>query len=254
MGLVQYGLAERGRGDRDARPLQEQGQLGADAKARQFFAGDDDRLLRRRDQLGRLGQRFLQCSHVARNGLLLARLDLDASAHEVSRQLQVHRAAVPQASGQGAVDLTLGGVGIGDDRRRAGDLAEDVELALEAADLVVEEGFAAPLAHPRPAADDDHGRSLGERLCRRVHDLEAADAIGHAQGTDAVDAGIGVGGVSSPLLVRAVDDRELGSLQLVIEPQHVVAGDAEDVPHAQLGQPADEVRPDRGAAHVASSR
>ena len=102
-----------------------------------------------------------------------------------------------------------------------------------------------PLAQAGRAADDHHRRFLGIGPGDRVAQAQPAHAIGHADGADAVDAGVGVGGEAGAVFAGAADQSQRAVLHQRVERQHVIAGDAEDVADAVILQPADQVVADR---------
>ena len=71
--------------------------------------------------------------------------------------------------------------------------------------------------------------------------FKPADAIGDADGAEAAHAGVGIGGEAGALLVAGVDEAQLAPGELVVEPEHVIARDAEHVAHAVGVEPLDEV-------------
>ena len=172
-------------------------------EASELLAREDDRLPSCGNERGRLGERLLEGGLVARVRLHAGGDDLDRGVDEVAWQLEVDRPAQAEACGERPVDDSLGALGVGDDGRRARDLAEHHELAFEAADLVVEQRVMDALPHPRATADHDHGGPLGVRLGRRVDDLEPADAVRDAHRADAVRARVAVGSEAGALLVGA---------------------------------------------------
>ena len=100
---------------------------------------------------------------------------------------------------------------------------------------------------PGAPADHDHRRLLGIGPGDRIAEAQPAHAIGHADRADAVDPGVGVGGKAGAVLARAADQPQRALFHHRVERQHVVAGDAENVPHAVVAQTADKVLADRNA-------
>ena len=76
--------------------------------------------------------------------------------------------------------------------------------------------------------------------------FKPADAIGDADRAQAAHAGVGIGGEAGALLVAGVDEAQLALGELVVEPQHVIARDAEHMAHAVRVEPLDEVLADGG--------
>ncbi len=112
--------------------------------------------------------------------------------HHVPRQLDVARPTPPHHRGQHPVDLPQGRVRIvqfGLGQRSA----EHLRLGLELLHPMVQQRVGEPLAHARCAADDHHRRLFGVGPGNRVAQAQPPHAIRHADGADAVDAGVGVG-------------------------------------------------------------
>ena len=74
-----------------------------------------------------------------------------------------------------------------------------------------------------------------------------ADAIGDAHHAQAVQARIAIGGETRALLIAGGDDFEVGLQHLIVKPEDVIAGNAEDMPHAVRPQPLDQVFADRNS-------
>ena len=144
-----------------------------------------------------------------------------------------------------AVDLAEGDGRVDQFGRGDAQLLEHLELRAEVAHLVVEQRIVDALGQPRSAADDDDRRLFGVGPGDGVADREAADAVGDADRTQAVDAGIGVGREAGAVFARAADDVDRAFFELAVERQDVVAGNAEDVLQAVILQPADQVLADR---------
>ena len=77
-----------------------------------------------------------------------------------------------------------------------------------------------------------------------LHRLRPADAVGHADAAQAVEPGVGVGGEPGVVLAGHPDQLDRALLDHLVERQHVVAGDAEDVLDPQRVQPVDQVLAD----------
>ena len=79
-------------------------------------------------------------------------------------------------------------------------------------------------------------------------DIQPADTVGHADRAEAADAGIGIGGEARSLLVASVDEAQLALGELIVEPEHVIARDAEHMAHAKRVKLLDEIFADGGCA------
>ena len=222
------------------------GQVVVDAEARQLLAREDDRLAGRRQERGGLGEGLGEGGLVRHLGLVADGDGLDAAVDQVARQLQVDRplgaAGRLPASGRWSrwalsASVTMAAAQV--TSRKISSWLSKLRI------LWWRSGSRTPLRHPRATADDDDGRLLGEGLGRRVDDLEPAHAVGHAERADAVHPRIGVRGEAGALLVGRVDERELRLLEAVVEAQHVVARDPEDMSHAERDEPVDQIAPHR---------
>ena len=165
-------------------------------------------------------------------------------ADDVARQLQIDRPLVAQRGVQHAVDLRAGGVGIFQRRMGHGDLREDAPLRVELAHLVVEQGIALALIHPRRAADDHDRRFFRKRPGDRVHHFQPAHAIRHAHRAQPADARIGIRREARALFVACRDRLERALPELLVKAEDVIARDAKDVADAVRREPFDEVAAD----------
>ena len=71
--------------------------------------------------------------------------------------------------------------------------------------------------------------------------FQSAHAVGDADRAQAAHAGVGIGGEAGALLVAGVNEAQLAAGELVVEPEHVIARDAEHMAHAMGVEPLDEV-------------
>ena len=246
MDLADDTFSEERRGDGDPCGFGQRDRIGLEPVALQLDARDDHRGLGLLDPLDRLADRLGQCRWIAdarRGGVGADRIGDDVD--HVARQLDVDRALLPEADVEDPVDLAEGGVGIGDLGARRRHLLEDFELRRPLTDAVMEKWPFAPFAQARSPGDHHHRALLRPGPGGRVDDREPPHAVGDAQGADAVDPGIGVGGVAGAVLARAIDQLERALLEHRVEPEHIVARHAEDMAERIVTEAADQVFPDR---------
>ena len=246
MDLTDDALAEECRSNRDPCRLGQRDRVGLEPEALQLDAGDDHRRLRLLDPLDRLADRLGQGRRIAcarRGGIGADRIGHNVD--HVTRQFDVDRSLLPEADVEDSVDLAEGSVGIGDLGARRRHLLEDLELRRPLTDAVMEEGAIAPFAQARGPGDHPHGALLRPGAGGRIDHREPPHAVGDAQRADAVDPGIGIGGVAGAVFARAVDQLERALLEHRVEAEDVVAWDAEDVAEGVVAKPADQVFPDR---------
>ena len=88
----------------------------------------------------------------------------------------------------------------------------------------------------RAAAQDQQRHALGERARDRVHHVVPAGAVGDAHDADATGrARVAVGGEADAGLVRQRHDAQPAArAEAQEEPEHEIAGDAEEVRDADL--------------------
>ena len=246
MHLADHALGEHRGRHRDARRLGERDHVGLQPEAVQLDAGDDDRAAGGSDPPGRLAHGLGEGVGIAPSRRMVVGADLVGhDRDDVARQLEVDRPLVPVGHVEQEVDVAEGRGGIDDLPARQADLVEDLELRPPLAHAVVEPGVVRPLGDARGAGDEDHGALLGRRAGDRVRERQAAHAVGDAHRAHAMHARVGVGGEPGAVLPRAVHEVERAVLEHRVEGEHVVAGQAEDVPDPVVGEPADEVLPDR---------
>src|SRR5262245_10700187 len=105
-------------------------------------------------------------------------------------------------------------------------------------------GHSDAFREPGGAGQQDDGRAFC--ICARngIDAVQAAHAIRDAGGADSVDAGIGIGSEPGAVFTGRPDVSDGGTFDELIEREHVIAGNTEDVAHPQLVQPIDHGRPD----------
>jgi hypothetical protein len=168
----------------------------------------------------------------------------------VSRQLEIHRTLEPVGRVEEVVDVAESRGGVDDFEAGGTELFEYVELRAPLPNPVVEQRVAAPLGEPGRSRDHDDRALLGVGPGDRVGDAQAPHAVGDADRAHPVHAGIGVGREARGVLAGAVDEFERGMLEHAVEGKHVVARQAEHMPQPVVGQPPDQVLPDRHAGHA----
>jgi hypothetical protein len=168
------------------------------------------------------------------------------SGHDVRGQLQINRPGVLDAGGEGVVDQARGLRGVGEHGRLLRHLPEDVALQVHVTERMVQEVWVepAPQGDFRPAAYHHEGHPLGVRPGHGVVYAETSDAVGETNGAKAGHAGVSVRRVSRVKLVAGRDHRDVAPFQDVEEGEDVVTRHAEDVPGAELFEPARQVGPD----------
>ena len=110
---------------------------------------------------------------------------------------------------------------------------------------MVQQWIRSPFVHSRCTADDDYGRFLCECTGDGIAETEATDTIRDTDGTDPIDAGISVGGVSRAIFASAPDDIERALFEHSIELKDEIAGDTEDIRQSEILKSLDEVAADR---------
>ena len=246
MPLADDALVLHGGGHGDARPLGQRQQPVLQAETMDFHPGEDHRPPRGGDPPHGFGHRLGE--HLGIAGGLLDVPHVGSGRHgkdHVAGQLDVARPPITQHGGQDAVDLAEGDLrivqhGVGD-----AEAVEDLGLGAEILDLVVQEGIVEALPQAGRPADDHDRRLLGIGAGDRIAEAQPTYAIGHADGADAVDARVGVGGEAGAVLAGAADDAQRAALDLRIEREHVIARHAEHVADAAFAQPPDQVLADR---------
>ena len=98
------------------------------------------------------------------------------------------------------------------------------------------------------AADDQHWHLFGKGFGSGIGHLQAAYTVSHAHHPQSIQAGVGIGGETRALLVAGVDGLERAAVQLLVKAEHIVARNAEDVPHAVRVEPLDEIFADGGCS------
>ena len=238
-------LAQDRRRDRHPGLLGQGEQLVLETEAVDLDVGQDHRPLGRGEhRLGlveRLAERLGVARRQADRGPVRRQLP---GVDLVAGDLQVDRPLVPERRLEHPVDLVEGRQRVVEHGRGDRDLLEDLELRLEPLDLVVQERVPRPLREPRRAAQHDHRRLLRISAGDAVAEREPADAVGHADATQAVQPGVRVGGEPGGVFARHADDLKRPVFEHLVEGQNVVAGDAEDVPDPQRGQAIDQVAAD----------
>ena len=124
----------------------------------------------------------------------------------------------------------------------------DVDLHAVVAKRVVQELILLTIAEIGPAGDGDHRDSLRERTRNRVQQTEAPNRIGDAHRADIVHTGVRVRRVSGAQLAAGSDELDVALDDLVHQPEHVVAGNAEDVPYPDLAETLDQIGSDSPAS------
>ena len=99
------------------------------------------------------------------------------------------------------MNLGRGGLFVEKNCRGDGDFIVHALLRLEGFHLVMQQRVLLPVLHARPAGDDDDRALFRVRAGDGVEDVQAADAVGHADQADAVEARIRVGGEAGAGLV-----------------------------------------------------
>ena len=226
-------FAHDGCRDRDVGLCGEPYQGALQPEPMHFHVGQDDRLARAINHCNRLRQRLAQCVAVALLVKFPRRVMRNAGQrNQVTRQLDVNGTLVTQRRVQHAIDFLKGALRIAQDGGSNGQLLENLFLGVELAHLVVEQRILFPFLHPRRAADDHDRRFLCERFGRGVGHLQSADAIGDADGAQSAHTGVGVGRKTSALFIASIDNAKRAVKKLFVKAEHVIAGDAKNVPHA----------------------
>ena len=221
----------------------------------QFDAGDDDGLLGGRDPRHRLLHRLGERVGIAsRFGVGVGPDLVGHDAHDVAGQFQVDRSFLAVSRVEEEVDVAEGGGRIDDLAAGGADLFEHVQLRPPFPHPMVQQRVVDPFAETWRTRDQDHRALLGVGSRDRVGEAQGSHAIGHADGTHAVDPRIGIGGEARAVFAGAVDEVERAVLEHAVEGEHVVTRQAEDVADAIVGEPADQVLPDRQAGDTLRPR
>lgn len=77
----------------------------------------------------------------------------------------------------------------------------------------------------------------GDGVCH----FQPADAIGDAQRAQAAHARVSVGAKTGALLVAGDDGLERAAAKLLVKAEHVIAGNAKDMPHTVRAEAPDEI-------------
>ena len=135
--------------------------------------------------------------------------------------------------GTGTLDRTLVEHGL-----VAGDLAEDGELAVHRARLMMQQKTARALARARRAGDDHDRRALGIGACDRVDEIERTRAVGHDSNADAAMIARGsVGSEADARLMAQLEMRQDAALfNHFVKRQNEITGNAENLFRAVILQ------------------
>ncbi len=174
--------------------------------------------------------------------------------HHVARNLDVHRPLVALARGEHAIDFTKCRGGVGELGHGDAQFFEHVVLRAQVAHHVVQQGVVLPLAEAGGTGNHHHRRLFRIRPRDAVAHAQSAHAVRHAQGAHAVDPRVGVRRKAGAIFPRAADRFEVALFEQRVEAEHIVARDAEHMPHAVIGKPLNEILANRRMrfGHVAS--
>ncbi len=236
-GLLQQATAHEGGHHRHAERARELGDLPLDAVAADFDVDDHHRLTRRGEAIENLVGTFGKRGAVggaARQYRHRAGLGID----QIARELDIDRQRLLQRAAQHAGDLRRRRRRIVEHGLVAGDLAVDGKLGVDGARLVVQQEAGGPLLRARRASDHHHRRALRVSAGDRVDQVEGAGAIGDDGDAEAlVVARGGIGREADRRLVaERVARQDFRFLDDLVERQHEIAGDAEDLPGAVVLQ------------------
>ena len=166
----------------------------------------------------------------------------DAALDHVAMDLEIARALLAPDRLHHLVHGLGGGADVVEQARRAGELAVDAQLRLDLLRLVVDQRAELALLVARTAAQHQQRHALGERSRDRVHHVVSARAVGDAHDADATGrARVAVGGEADARLVRQRHDAEPAArAEAQEEPQHEIAGDAEEMRDPDLAEVGDQ--------------
>ena len=173
---------------------------------------------------------------------------LDLGVHHVAGKLDIDRQRLLKRAAQHARDIGMRRGGIGQHGLVAGKFLEDRELAVDGARLMMQQEAAGALARARRAGDHHHRRALGIGAGDRIDQVEGAGAIGdHGNAEAAVIAHGGIGGEADRRLMAEGELRQdAGLFDHLVERQHEIARDAEDLPRAVILQALEQRGGERG--------
>ena len=114
--------------------------------------------------------------------------------NHVVGHFDVNRTFVPQTCLNATDNLRSGALLIEQHRTRHRDFIVDAALRFESFNLVMKKRIFFAIFAAGRAAHNHNGRLLGVCARNRVHNIESAYAVGHANQTDAINARISVGG------------------------------------------------------------
>ena len=246
MHLADHALGEQRRRHRDPRRLRKPHHVFLKPVPVQLDAGDDHGPLRLLDPGHRLLHRLRQRARIALHQRRRIGTDLIRHhAHHVARQFEVHRSLQPMRRVEQVVDVAKRRRRIDDLAAHGTDLLEHVELRVPLPHAVVEQRIVHPLTDARRTGNEHDGAFLGIGAGDRIGEAQPTHAIRHAHRPHAIHAGIGIGRESRTVLAGAVHEIERAVLEHAVEGKHIVAGQPEHVPDAIVGEPADQILPDR---------
>ena len=142
--------------------------------------------------------------------------NVDRPIHHVVRHLDIDRPLMPQARLHATDDFLGRALLVQQDRGGNGHFVIHPPLRVERLYLVMQQRIFLPILSAWRPADDHHRRFLRVRAGNRIHDVQPADAIGHADQPNAVDPAVRIGGEPGARLVahrdrlnfRAIEPRE----------------------------------------------
>ena len=108
--------------------------------------------------------------------------------------------------------------------------------------------------HSRGSANDNHRGFFREGARGGIGHLQPADAIGHTHSAQAFHARIAIGCEARALLIAGDDDLEVAGDKLIIEAEHIVAWNAENMSYTKRPQATDKVLADRRPLRKAAIR
>ncbi len=242
-------FAKDGGGDGNARLFRELEQVILQAKAVHLDVGEDHRLLCVIEQRGGFRKGFGQGVRVA-GFVQIAGAVVGAAGggDEIARQFEIDRPLVAHRRVEHAIDLGESGVGIFERGAGHGDLVEDALLRIEVAHLVVEQGILVALVQARRAADHHHRRFFRKGAGDRIHHFQAAHAVSDADHAEPIHPRIAIRREPRALLVAGHDRLHVALQKLVVKAEHVIAGNAEHMPHTVRLQLPDEILANAGGS------
>ena len=163
-----------------------------------------------------------------------ARRNRNVGEHHVARNLEIHGTFELQRHVNRMVDAGGRGIRIIDDGARLDDLLINLELRLERFHLVVDEHARLFLQAARTSGNHHQRRLFGVRAGHRIDHVQTAGAVGDKADAEPIADSRGAIGCKTDRRLVAQRD-ELKSpivLEGVVEVQHEVARDAEDVADA----------------------